>query len=107
MRSRPLLLLAAVVTALALLAGACGSSGSEDGATSDSGSVDDSASGADPATGPLENAAEVAAANINSLVSHDDVRLLEVLDVDTGEPTTIAEVVDGDRPVLLWFWAPH
>jgi hypothetical protein len=32
---------------------------------------------------------------------------LRVLDVNTGEPTTIAEVVDGDRPVLLWFWAPH
>ncbi|MEQ8840102.1 MAG: hypothetical protein RIB98_03905 [Acidimicrobiales bacterium] len=37
----------------------------------------------------------------------DDVLLVEVLDVDTGEPTTIADAATGDRPVLLWFWAPH
>lgn len=37
----------------------------------------------------------------------DDVRLIEVLEVDTGEPTTLADTVTGNRPVLLWFWAPH
>ena len=94
-RSIPLPLLVTVVAALAVLASACGSSDTS------------TASPAASATGPVENAAEVAAANINSLMAHDDVRLLEVLDVDTGEPTTLAEVVDGDRPVLLWFWAPH
>jgi hypothetical protein len=111
MRSRPLLRLASGVAALALIASACGSSGSGTSTASpaapDSDPVADGESGASLATGPVENAAEVAAANINSLVAHEDIRLLEVLDVDTGEPTTIAEVVDGDRPVLLWFWAPH
>lgn len=32
---------------------------------------------------------------------------VEVLDVATGAPTQFAELLPADRPVLLWFWAPH
>ena len=45
--------------------------------------------------------------DIEDLAGNADVRLIEVLDVDTGEPTTLSATVTGDRPVLLWFWAPH
>lgn len=67
--------------------------------------------GTDPAdegdaTAPVD-AAAAAETNIDDLEPSDDVRTLEVLDVKTGEPTTIADAVTGDRPVLLWFWAPH
>lgn len=75
------------VTALsvtALLASACGS---------DSSGTDTSAAAAD---------AEPA-----GIPGIDEVRGLEVVDVATGETTTLADRVDGDRPVLLWFWAPH
>lgn len=92
MRS-PVRLLPAFLVALALLAAACGGESTE-------------TTGA-PADTPTDDAASVAADNIDDLVANDDVRLLEVLDVETGEPTTIADTVTGDRPVLLWFWAPH
>jgi len=42
-----------------------------------------------------------------SLVANSDVRLTEVLDVRTGAASSLSAAVDGDRPVLLWFWAPH
>ena len=103
MRSRPQTLAAAAIVSFALLASACGS-GSESsaniaapaGSDSDAAPVD---AGSDPAS--------VAAANIDNLATSDDVRLIELLDVDSGEATTISDAVDGDRPVLLWFWAPN
>lgn len=85
--------------ALLLVASACGGDSGSDGTAagvSDGSSVNGS-----------DDAASTAAANIDALESSDDVRTLEVLDVKTGQPTTIADAVTGDRPVLLWFWAPH
>jgi cytochrome oxidase Cu insertion factor (SCO1/SenC/PrrC family) len=79
----PARLLVALLAALGLLAAACG----------DSSPADTSAAAAEP--------------DIDGLAASDDVRLTEVLDVETGEATTIADTVTGDRPVLLWFWAPH
>jgi ABC-type glycerol-3-phosphate transport system substrate-binding protein len=61
--------------------------------------------GGDPTSDSEASAS--AAANQGQLRTSDDVRRIEVLDVTTGEPTTLAETVDGDRPVLVWFWAPH
>ena len=72
----------ALVAALGLAASACGSG----------------------STSPTTAAAQE---NIDELATNDDVRLVEVLDVVSGGVTTLAEAVDGDRPVLLWFWAPH
>lgn len=71
-----------------------------------------SACGGDSATGAGSsaqgsNAASAADDNIGDLATNEDVRLIEVLEVDTGETTTLADTVTGDRPVLLWFWAPH
>ena len=78
--------------ALGLLASACGG-GSGDGATPD-----------DPAS---QAAAEAAQANLDQLESSSDVTMIEVLDVTDGSITTLADTVTGDRPVLVWFWAPH
>jgi hypothetical protein len=79
---------ALLFVSLATIATACGS-----GSTSD--------------TAASSGVAAVAEANLGDLVTSDDVRLIEVLEVDTGEPTTLTDTVTGDRPVLLWFWAPH
>jgi hypothetical protein len=76
---------------LSVAATACGGGSSADTADASAGS----------------SAAALAAANLGDLATSDDVRLIEVLDVDTGETTTLADTVTGDRPVLLWFWAPH
>jgi len=54
-----------------------------------------------------EEAAEIAAANQPKITGGDDWRTSEVLDVTNGAITTLSDVVVGDRPVLVWFWAPH
>jgi hypothetical protein len=79
---------ALLCVALAIVATACGS-----------GSTSDTAAGS--------GVAAIAEANLGDLATSDDVRLIQVLEVDTGETTTLTDTVTGDRPVLLWFWAPH
>ena len=32
---------------------------------------------------------------------------LSVTDIATGDQVTLRSLVPADRPVLLWFWAPH
>ena len=79
-RSRLLL----IVATLALFATACGG-----------GTV------ADPA------ATEAAASNEAAIVTSDDISQTQMLDVSSGEITSLSEVVTGDRAVLAWYWAPH
>ena len=57
---------------------------------------------------PEQNAV-VDAANVSasSLTLTSDVSTSEVLDGRTGKVTSIREVVTGDRPVLMWYWAPN
>ncbi len=83
---------AASFAVLALAASACGSDSSTETTAAPAGS---------------EAEAEHQEPDLPELATNDDVRLIELLDVATGEPTTIADTVTGDRPVLLWFWAPH
>ena len=60
-----------------------------------------------PDTREASAAGAAATSNADSLSVNDDVRLTEVLDVSDGSVQTLRTAVDGDRPVLLWFWAPH
>ena len=46
-------------------------------------------------------------ANQELLQPADDARDVEVLNVADGSIATLRESVDGDRPVLLWFFSPH
>ena len=103
---------AAAAVAITLFAGACG--GAESTTTGP---------GEPPSSDPVENsggssvipagqvdpvtAATAAGANIDGLRADDDVRLTQLLNVADGAPASISDAVDGDRPVLLWFWAPH
>lgn len=76
----------ATAVAAALVASACGGG--------DSAAVSDGAS-------------EAAATNIETLEASSDVRDFEILSVNDGSKTTLRDAIDGDRPVLVWFWAPH
>lgn len=58
----------------------------------------------DPANLSPQDAAEQ---NTPLLETPENVRDVEVLSVSDGSITTLRDAVDGDRPVLLWFWAPH
>lgn len=51
--------------------------------------------------------ADAASANEPLLQTSEDARDIEVLSVVDGSISSIRSAVDGDRPVLLWFWAPH
>jgi hypothetical protein len=54
-----------------------------------------------------EEAAERAAANQPNLVVSDSPIDTQVLVVADGTVTSLADAVTGDRPLLIWFWAPH
>jgi len=77
-----------LMTGVALFAAACSGSNIPD----------------DPAA---QAANEAAAANIDGLAQNSNVADIQVLDVADGSISTLRGAVDGDRPVLLWFWAPH
>ena len=50
---------------------------------------------------------EQAAANIGNLQASDNVLDIETLNVADGSVSTLRQAIDGDRPVLLWFYSPH
>lgn len=65
------------------------------------------ADGAAPATPEAAAAGDAADANRDDLQQTGNVLDIEVLDVSDGSKSTLRTAVDGDRPVLLWFYAPH
>ena len=81
--------LTVTIVGLGLLASACASEGSA------------------PQTAEAEAAGSAAADNIDDLAQSDNVLDIEVLDVADGSISSLRAAVDGDRPVLLWFYAPH
>lgn len=79
--------------AAALVLGACGGAGGADTVA---------------ATGPVAEAAAAAEANMATINSSGETVFdIEVLSVADGGITTLNDVIDGDKPVLLWFWSPH
>lgn len=98
-RRRPFRLLAA--PAFAVLLAACGGTASVDSAAADGAS--------DVAEGVSSDASaeEAAAANLPNLATGETVFDVEVLSVADGSVSSLRDTVTGDRPVLVWFWAPH
>ena len=74
----------------------------EDAEASDEPDVD-----AAPAVVSPEEAAAMADANQSNLTISDDPLATEVLVVADGSITSLRDAATGDRPLLLWFWAPH
>lgn len=79
-------ILSATLTSLALFATACGG-----GASS------------------AENAAAATTAEANELQLQltSDIASSQLLDASDGTISTLADEITGDRPVLVWYWAPH
>ncbi|MGI9605555.1 MAG: hypothetical protein ACR2P0_05395 [Acidimicrobiales bacterium] len=93
--------LSAALMACGLILAACGGGES----TTVAADTDAAANTADDSGPPSpEDAAEQ---NISNLQTADDARDIEVLAVSDGSVSTLRDAVDGDRPVLLWFYAPH
>jgi len=90
---------AAMLAGLLLLT-ACGGSDTTSTAATDSAPATD---GSTDALSPEDLADQ----NLPNLVVADDARDIEMLSVFDGSVATLRDAVDGDRPVLLWFWAPH
>jgi hypothetical protein len=78
---------------------ACGGSAQE---TTSTDAVDDAVG-----SSTSISAEDVAEANIPGLQTSDDPLDIEVLAVADGSVSSLRAAVTGDRPVLLWFWAPH
>ncbi len=93
---------AALAVAAALGLAACGGETSTEAGVESAGSSSD---GAD-AVGSSDPEA-VAEANLPLLEEGETVLDHQVLDVADGSISTLGDVVDGDRPVLLWFFSPH
>lgn len=36
-----------------------------------------------------------------------DIATTQLIDTGSGEIASLADVVTGDRAVLVWYWAPH
>ena len=77
-----------LVVALALFATACGGGGGQ-------------------SSEEISAALAEAEANQNDLELTGNVAESELLDAATGEIKSLSDVVVGDRPVLVWYWAPH
>jgi len=70
-----------------------------------------SACGAGAVTAPVSEQASAAGAaadeNIDNLQESNNPLDTEVLNVADGSISTLRSAVDGDRPVLVWFYSPH
>ena len=78
-----------ILASLALFATACGGGG---------GGVSSEESSAAIAT---------AATNQGQLQLTSDISSTQFLDTADGRSQQLSHVVTGDRPVLLWYWAPN
>lgn len=88
-----------VLAIAAVAAAACGGTESAPVATAP-------APPADPPPAPeppsaLESPAPAEAAGGN------DLPAVTVVDVVSGESLVLSSLAPADRPILLWFWAPH
>ena len=65
------------------------------------------ACGGGPSSEQRSAAQQVASSNEATLTLTSDVASTQFLDTADGSIAQLSEVVTGDRPVLLWYWAPH
>ena len=113
----------ALVVCLTLVAGACGSASSSDTAATAAPAIADAPGDAGRPTGneePVEDSAptagndaaepaggDVAPATDAAPPAESVIPDVDVVDLATGETVNLASFAPADRPILLWFWAPH
>ena len=76
-----------IVASLALFATACGGGG--------------------PSSEENSAAQAAASSNVATLALTSDVATTQLLDAADGSIAQLSDLVTGDRPVLLWYWAPN
>ena len=113
-----------LAAALALVIASCGSGGAAttepsapdaDVAQNDAAQSDDAASDAaeDPRGGaPGDSTVDSEVADDGdaaspALAGPGDVPDLQMINMHTDEAISLQSVVDGQTPLLFWFWAPH
>jgi hypothetical protein len=79
-----------IFAALAVFATACGGGGGGGGGQTSE-----------------QSSAAATTAGQNTPTLSRDLSESELFDTRTGEITNLSEVVTGDRPILVWYWAPH
>lgn len=84
----------AVATLLALGAAACA-----DGGDTPAASPTEAPATQAPAPEPAPESAAPAPAS--------DLPSVDLVNVDTGATINLASFAPSDRPLVLWFWAPH
>ena len=60
-----------------------------------------------PATSAAAEPSETAGTGSAVAAGPGDVPDLQMVDVHTGMTLDLQSVVDGQTPLLFWFWAPH
>ncbi len=93
-----------------------GDASNGDASESAAAASDESSASSAPTPAPAANTIQrlsadeaIANAEVNqpNLASSNNVLDIETLAVADGSIQTLRNVVDGDRPVLLWFFSPH
>ena len=54
-----------------------------------------------------DSTADESAAPVPALAGPGDVPDLQMINMHTGTAVNLQSVVDGQTPLLFWFWAPH
>ncbi len=98
-RRRPVL----AASVLALTLAACGGGGESDDDV-DAGATNPPAETTVPDTAPPGAATDTTAP---VPTGESPLPQVEVRDVATGEMLQLAALLPSDRPLLVWFWAPH
>lgn len=81
----------ALIALVGLVAAACGDGATESASTTRDGSPQ-------ATTEPVGSAAPA---------SDSILPAVEVIEVTSEERVDVASLVPNDKPILLWFWAPH
>ncbi|MDH3754469.1 MAG: hypothetical protein OEU32_11420 [Acidimicrobiia bacterium] len=100
----PFVRFAAAAITLVLAAGACSSPGGS--------GTGDSAVAAEPSTAEQPGSAESSPAEPSEASSEQeaapsDLPDVDVIDLATGDTVNLTSFAPSDRPIVLWFWAPH
>ena len=108
----------AATVALCLVAAACGSGGAGSSAESSTGEVTDVATVEPPPSTAADSTdatfAEIDPESVSTETTAPPsnapiipLPAVDVIDVKTSGEVSLPSLAPSDKPILLWFWAPH